>query len=162
MRVIGVDPGLGQAGYAVVEQAHGAMASVGLGTLRPAGGDPATRLAELRAELSRLVDETGPQAMAVERLFVNQNRRTASRVGQACGVVLLVAAEQGIPVFEYTPSEVKRAVVGNGAATKTQVQYMVRAILGLGDQKLEPDAADAVALAICHLHGHKLREAAGR
>lgn len=160
MRVIGIDPGLGHAGYAVVEQASGSITTLELGTFEPSARDASSKLAELRKSLVGLVATRRPDAMAVERLFVNQNRRTASRVGQASGVALLVAAEHGIPVFEYTPSEVKRAVVGNGAATKAQVQYMVRAILGLGDQKLEPDAADALALAICHLHGHKLREAA--
>jgi crossover junction endodeoxyribonuclease RuvC len=162
VRVLGIDPGLERAGFAVTEHSLGSLRALAFGTFRPVGTEASVRLAELRTGLAELIEVWRPDGMAVERLFVNQNRRTASRVGQAIGVALLVAAEQDIPVFEYTPSEVKRAVVGNGAATKAQVQYMVRAILGLGDQKLEPDAADALALAICHLHGHKLREAASR
>jgi len=162
MRVMGVDPGLQRAGFCILEQEAGRSRPVSFGTVRVTEATAQERLLELRLRLAAIIREHRPDVVAVERLFVNQNRRTAARVGQATGIALLVASEHSLPVFEYTPSEVKRAVVGNGAATKSQVQYMVRAILGLGATKLEPDAADAMALAICHLHGQKLRKAASR
>jgi crossover junction endodeoxyribonuclease RuvC len=159
---MGIDPGLRRTGFAVVEDRAGRLAPLTFGTVRPAAGAAEERLRELRAALDAVSAEHAPESVAVERLFVNQNRLTATRVGQASGVALLVAAERGLKVFEYTPSEVKRGVVGVGTATKAQVAYMVKAILGLHDIKLEPDAADALALAICHLHGRKLKEAAAR
>lgn len=162
MRVLGLDPGLRRAGFAVVETSDAGLRAVAFGTLRPVGESAGDRLLELSAGIGAIVDAHGPEEVAVERLFVNRNRLTASRVAQASGVALLAAAEAGLPVAEYTPSEVKRGVVGVGTATKTQVAYMVRAILGLHGERLEPDAADALALAICHLHGHRLREAAAR
>ena len=94
--------------------------------------------------------------MAVERLFVTRNQRTAIRVGQASGIALLVAAEAGIPVAEYGPLQVKQAVVGVGSATKDQVSFMVRRLLGLTERPDTADASDALALAICHLHSYRL------
>lgn len=158
MRVMGIDPGLARCGYGVVEQTAGSMKSLVVGTARaPAGQPPSVQLMNLCLTLERIIDKFEPDAIAVERLFFNSNARTAIRVGQASGVALLAAAECGVPVVEYTPTEVKRAVTGVGNATKDQVGYMVEKILRLQESPDSPDAADALALAICHLHSYKLR-----
>lgn len=162
MRVMGVDPGLQVTGYAVVEQAAGRLSAVAHGSVRAGNGVPPEQLLALRDALRDVMRAHRPDAVALERLFVNSNRLTAMRAGQASGVALLAAAEEGLDVFEYTPSEVKRAVVGVGTATKQQVAYMVRAILGAEVAPDSPDAADALALAICHANGAKLRAATGR
>lgn len=158
MRVMGIDPGLTRTGYGIVEEAAGELRVVEHGTLRADTSEAApAQLLALRRGLGDVIGRHRPGAAAVERLFVNANRRTAMRAGQASGVALLAAAEAGLAVHEYTPSEVKRAVVGNGAATKDQVAYMVKTILGLRGRLDSPDAADALALAICHAHGSRLR-----
>lgn len=155
MKVIGVDPGLTRAGFAIVEQAGSKLRSLEHGTVRGDGEVP-DQLAALRARLAQAIASHRPDEMAVERLFVTKNQRTAIRVGQASGIALLVAAEAGIPVVEYGPLQVKQAVVGVGSATKDQVSFMVRRLLGLSERPETADAADALALAICHLHSHKL------
>jgi crossover junction endodeoxyribonuclease RuvC len=156
MRVLGVDPGLTRAGYAVVEEAGGKLRAVEHGTIRAEGDVVAEQLAALRSRLAAVIVERLPDSLAVERLFVTRNQRTAMRVGQASGIALLVAAEAGLPVVEYGPLQVKQAVVGTGSATKEQVTFMVRRILGLTERPDSADAADALALAICHLHSYKL------
>jgi crossover junction endodeoxyribonuclease RuvC len=118
------------------------------------------RLATLEAELRGLVDELRPAAVAVERVLFQTNVRTAMSVGQASGLALVVAARAGIPVVEYSPNEVKLAVTGYGAADKAQVQAMVTRMLCLEAPPRPPDAADALALALCHLWGAPLRAAA--
>lgn len=162
MRVMGIDPGLTRTGYGVVEASGGTMRALCVGTARaPKGQTPAQQLFALCITLERIMEEYEPEAVAIERLFFNSNVTTAIRVGQASGVALLAAAESGLDVFEYTPTEVKRAVTGVGNATKDQVGFMVRTILKL-DGTLEPDsadAADALALAITHSHGHRMRSA---
>ncbi len=156
MRVMGVDPGLTRAGFAVVEQSGGKLKALEYGTVRAAGDDIPTQLADLRARLAQAVERHRPEAMAVERLFVTRNQRTAIRVGQASAMALLVAAEGGIPVTEYGPLQVKQAVVGVGSATKDQVMFMVGRLLGLTEKPDTADASDALALAICHLHSYRL------
>jgi len=156
MRVLGVDPGLTRAGYGVVEQATGRLRSIEHGTIRADGSTVAEQLAALRRRLAGIVDRFSPDAMAVERLFVTRNQRTAIRVGQAAGIALLVAAEAGIPVVEYGPLQVKQAIVGTGSATKDQISFMVRRLLALTELPDSADAADALALAICHLHTFRL------
>jgi crossover junction endodeoxyribonuclease RuvC len=158
---MGVDPGLTRAGFAIVEQAGGRLKALEFGTIRGAG-EVAAQLAALRARLAEAISTHRPDEMAVERLFVTRNQRTAIRVGQASGVALLAAAEGGIPVTEYGPLQVKQAVVGVGSATKDQVGFMVRRILGLAEQPDTADAADALALAICHLHSYRLSARAAR
>ena len=160
MRVIGIDPGVATTGYAIVERAGSRMRPVDFGVIRTAAGAPlATRLVDLRASLIAVIARTDPNAAAVERLFFNSNAKTAMAVGQASGVALLSAAEAGVPVSHYTPSEVKQSVVGVGAASKRQVQAMVAALLGLGAPPRPADAADACALAISHLNRAALRRA---
>jgi crossover junction endodeoxyribonuclease RuvC len=122
------------------------------GVVRTPPGSPVPqRLAQLHTELTRLLAETQPDAVAVERVLFNSNARTAMGVGQAAGVVLLCAAQAGIPAVEYTPTQVKATVTGSGAADKDQIAYMVAAQLRLTETPSPPDAADALALALCHL-----------
>lgn len=161
MRVIGVDPGLTRAGFSVVEAAGGSLRALEFGTIRPAGEDVPAQLADLRSQLTGAIERHRPEAMAVERLFVTKNQRTAIRVGQASAMALLAAAEAGIPVTEYGPLQVKQAVVGVGSASKDQVAYMVIRILGLTERPDTADAADALALAICHLNSYRLAARAG-
>jgi crossover junction endodeoxyribonuclease RuvC len=165
MRVVGVDPGLGRCGYAVVDQDAGRTEAVTYGTIHTRGEEVAPRLAELAGRFRAVVARTRPDCLAIERLFVNANVRTAMAVGQASGVVLLVAAEHGLPVTSYTPSQVKRTMAGVGSAPKEQVGYMVRATLGLAAVPTPADTADALAVALCHLHHlgmHALSGGAGR
>jgi crossover junction endodeoxyribonuclease RuvC len=149
--VLGIDPGLTRCGYGAVVRERGALRAVAAGVLRTdAGGDVAVRLAELQAGIRALLVELLPDVVAVERLFFQSNVRTAMSVGQASGVILAEAASAGLPVVQYTPNEVKQAVTGSGSADKTQVQRMVQAILGLSAPPKPADAADALALALCH------------
>jgi crossover junction endodeoxyribonuclease RuvC len=152
VRVLGIDPGLGRCGWAVVERAARGATALGYGTVHTRGEAVAPRLAELAARLRDVVARYDPDSFAIERLFVNANVRTAMTVGQASGVALLVAAEQGLPVAAYTPSQVKRAVTGTGSAPKAQIGYMVRVLLHLEAVPTPADTADALAVALCHLH----------
>jgi crossover junction endodeoxyribonuclease RuvC len=163
--VLGIDPGLSRCGYGAVRRDPGGLRAVAAGIITTPSGDPLPRrLAALAAELRALVDELRPDAVAVERVLFQANARTAMAVGQASGLALVAAAERGCPVAQYSPNEVKQAVVGYGSATKLQVQRMVQAVLRLPERPRPPDAADALALAICHLAGARLQgavEAAG-
>lgn len=158
--VLGIDPGLSRCGYGAVERAEDGLRAVALGALRTAPSDPlATRLAELEAQLEDLVEHLAPAVMAVERVLFQVNARTAMAVGQASGVALAVAARARVPVAHYSPNEVKVAVTGYGAADKPQVEAMVTRLLRLAAPPRPPDAADALALALCHLAGARLRGA---
>ena len=154
MFVLGIDPGLSRCGYGCVEsdgRASTAVAvSVGVLTTPPSAPLP-ERLATLDHDLRALLADLKPQAVAVERLFFQVNARTAMAVGQASGLVLAAAAGAGCEVAQYTPNEVKQAVAGYGSAPKEQVQRMVQALLRLPTPPRPADAADALALALCHL-----------
>ncbi|HVL98487.1 MAG TPA: crossover junction endodeoxyribonuclease RuvC [Egibacteraceae bacterium] len=152
MRVLGVDPGLSRCGAGVVDGPASRPTAVRVGVIRtPADAPVARRLATLHAEIGALIAASAPDAVAVERVFFNANVRTAMGVGQAAGVVLLAAEQAGVAVCEYTPTQVKAAVAGDGGADKGQVGYMVRALLRLAATPSPADAADALALALCHL-----------
>ncbi len=153
MFVLGIDPGLSRCGYGVLEQRAGERPrAVALGVLTHAPSDPLPqRLAELQRELRSLFAEFQPAALAVERVLFQVNVRTAMSVGQASGIAMAEAASRGCEVAQYSPNEVKQAVAGYGAATKEQVQIMVQTLLGLAERPKPPDAADAAALALCHL-----------
>lgn len=153
MRVLGIDPGLTRCGLGVVDSAPGRRARlVAVGVARsPAEQDVAGRLVTIGAEVERWLDEHQPDAVALERVFAQHNLRTVMGTAQVSGVVLLVAARRGLPVALHTPSEVKAAVTGNGRAPKAQVGQMVTRILDLDEAPRPADAADALALAICHL-----------
>ena len=152
-RVLGVDPGLTRCGYAVmVAGPSGSAQALALGVLRTdKDNDTPSRLAILQADIESLLDEFQPAAVAVERVFFQNNVRTAIGVAQASGVVLAAAARRGCAVAEYTPSQVKDTVAGWGGADKAQVQRMVQMRLGLAGLPKPADAADAAAIALCHL-----------
>ncbi|HEV7887545.1 MAG TPA: crossover junction endodeoxyribonuclease RuvC [Acidimicrobiales bacterium] len=154
MFVLGIDPGVSRCGYGAVRRVRpGApFEAVRAGVITTPPSDPLPdRLAALLGELRLLLDELRPDAVVVERVFFQTNVRTAMSVGQASGLALASAAAAGCQVAQYTANEVKQAVAGYGAASKDQVQRMVQSILGLADKPKPPDAADALALALCHL-----------
>lgn len=159
MLVIGIDPGTAITGYGLVrEQADGSLSVVAYGAIQTASGlSMPDRLLQLYQELSQLILLHRPVSGAVEKLFFHRNVTTAISVGQARGVVLLAMAQAGIGVGEYTPLEIKQAVVGYGGADKNQVQQMVRVLLGLAEAPHPDDVADALAVAICHLHSARIK-----
>lgn len=157
IRVLGIDPGLTRMGYAVVDEVSGRPSAAACGTVRtPASEDSAVRLMTISDRLSAVLEEWRPEVVAVERLFFSANASSAVGAIQASGVALAVTARHGVEVCEYTPLQVKQAVVGNGVATKKQVQYMVERLLGGNAGWDSPDAADAVAVALTHLACRKL------
>jgi len=153
IRVVGIDPGLTRCGYAVVDgRGGGSAAAISMGVIRTPASDPLPqRLASLRAEIVDLLREYQPHVVAVEQVFFQVNVRTAMSVGQASGLALCEAAAAGCEVVQYTPNQVKDAVAGYGGADKRQVQKMVQARLKLTRLPQPADAADAAALALCHL-----------
>ncbi|MCR4405421.1 MAG: crossover junction endodeoxyribonuclease RuvC [Anaerolineae bacterium] len=157
MLVLGLDPGTAITGYGLVREVAGELSVVEYGAITtPAQLPEAERLLQIHRQLSALISQNKPAAMAVEKLFFSRNVRTAMAVGQARGVALLTAAQAGLPVYEYTPSEVKQAIAGYGGASKEQVQQMVQLLLGLKEAPQPDDAADAIAVAVCHLHSTRL------
>lgn len=152
--VMGIDPGTATTGYGVVAfRVKQRLDPITYGVIRTPAKEPLTqRLAAIYSDVTRLIDTYKPDAIAVEELFFSRNTTTALAVGQARGVSLLAAAQFKITVSEYTPSQVKLAVTGQGKADKQQVAYMVRLLLGLSEIPKPDDAADALAIAICHAH----------
>lgn len=152
MFVLGVDPGVSRCGYGCVRRRGGGLEAITAGVITTSASAPLPgRLADLGAELRALVGELRPDVVVVERVFFQTNARTAMSVGQASGLALVAAAEAGCEVAQYTANEVKQAVAGYGGASKDQVESMVRTLLGLSGRPLPADAADALALALCHL-----------
>jgi crossover junction endodeoxyribonuclease RuvC len=159
MRVLGIDPGTAITGYGVVEEEAGELKAVAFGAIRtPAKQSLPTRLQTIYRGVRDLVKEWEPSSAAVEELFFSSNARTAMSVGQARGVTLLALADAGLSIAEYTPLTVKQAVTGYGSADKAQIQEMVRLLLELAEVPKPDDAADALAVAICHLHSARLDE----
>ncbi len=155
MRTLGIDPGSRITGYGVVEQIGGRIVRVDHGEIRIPSGEPFTRcLSRIFNELTDVILRTKPEAVALEDIFYGKNVKSLIKQGHVRGVALLAASRSGLPVHEYTPLEVKKAVVGYGQAEKQQVQMMIRAILHL-PETLPPDASDALAVAICHTHTKK-------
>ena len=162
MFVLGLDPGLTTAGYGIISAQGTGFRAVAAGAFRTAPGAPvASRLLELHRDLTDLIAEFRPSAAAIEQVFVNKNRQTATAVGRASGVALLAFAEAGIAVSEYSPSAVKMALCGNGKAPKDQVQRVVAMRLGLPEPPSPVDAADALAVALCHAQHEPMRRAVG-
>jgi crossover junction endodeoxyribonuclease RuvC len=160
VRIFGIDPGSQRTGYGCVETDGRRYCLVACGAISMRAGDPfPLRLAAIHRELGRLLATHRPQSVAIENVFHAVNARSALKLGHARGVAMLAAVSAGCEVFEYTPAEVKRAVVGYGRADKRQVQQMVKLLLGLDEPPAPFDAADALAIAICHLHGLPAREA---
>ena len=162
--VLGVDPGLTRCGYAAIEVGQTRVPTLlKMGVVSTdVSAELPDRLATLQADFEILMDEAQPDAVAVEQVFFQNNVRTAMGVGQASGLVLAMAARRGIHVVQYTPSQVKSAVTGSGTANKLQVQQMVQRQLKLRSLPQPPDAADAAALALCHLAVSPLRQSIAR
>jgi len=157
MVIMGIDPGLSSTGYGVVEARDERVRALGFGTINtPTGEDMSERLAIIFEEMEELLQRFRPEVVAVEQLFFSSNARSAMLVGEALGVIMLAARRAGVGVREYTPLQVKMALVGQGRADKRQVDYMVRAVLGLKEELPSSHAADALALAVCHLHSSGL------
>jgi crossover junction endodeoxyribonuclease RuvC len=151
--VLGIDPGLANTGYGVVARRGRRALALDGGVIETASGlAPERRLAEIHAAVEALFDEHGPDALALEELYFGQNARSAFAVGQARGVVMLAAGRRGIPCEGYTPQQVKSAVCGSGRAGKEQVARMVAALLALPEPPHPDHAADALAVAVCHLN----------
>lgn len=153
MRILGIDPGYAIVGWGVVEHQKSRFGTLGYGAiLTTADMDFNCRLRQIFTDLSAILAQYAPEAMAVERLFFTTNQKTAIDVAQARGVILLAASLRSVPIFEYTPLQVKQSVVGYGKAEKKQVMIMTQRILGLSEMPKPDDTADALAIAICHAH----------
>lgn len=151
MRILGIDPGTGIVGFGVIEQTGGTSRLIDAGVIRTPAHQPlAERLVTIHDELAQLMDTHELQAMAVEKLFFARNVTTAISVSHARGVVLLLGQQRSIPLFEYTPMQIKQAITGYGKADKKQVQEMVRLLLNLRDAPKPDDCADALATALTH------------
>ena len=153
MRIFGIDPGSERTGYGCVETDGRCHQLIACGAIAATAGDPfPQRLARIHRELAALLASHRPDCVAVESVFHAVNARSALKLGHARGVAILAAVEAGCDVVEYTPAEIKRAVVGYGRAEKHQVQQMIKLLLGLSKAPTPHDASDALAVAICHLH----------
>ena len=155
VRILGVDPGLRVTGFGIIEKTGSKLHYVTSGCVRSGAGELAARLKAILDGLAEIIAANQPHEVAIEKVFVNVNPQSTLALGQARGTAICAAVLAGLPVAEYTALQVKQSVVGKGHAAKDQVQHMVRRLLALpGDPS--PDAADALACAICHAHGGEL------
>ncbi|MBS1723545.1 MAG: crossover junction endodeoxyribonuclease RuvC [Armatimonadetes bacterium] len=150
MVVLGIDPGLERIGWGVVERCGSQMKALAFGLVTTPKGPTPERLAMIHAELTGILEKHGPDAVCTEKLFFAKNQTTAIDVAKALGVIQLVISHSGLPCMEFSPPEVKSAIVGNGAAEKKQVQYMVQKLLGLAQPPRPDDVADALAIALTY------------
>ena len=151
VRILGLDPGLRHTGWGVIEKNGSRLTFIAAGVINPNDkNELSVRLSELHVNLKEVLESYTPDEAAVEETFVNKNPNSTLKLGQARGVVLLTPALYNIPVAEYTPNQIKKMVVGVGHADKTQVDMMVRTLLKSVPEKIPPDAADALAIALCH------------
>ncbi len=151
MRILGIDPGIATVGFGVVDAAHSRQTLVTCGVITtPANTQLSSRLEQIYRDLNALIEQLSPDVMAVEELFFNTNITTGIAVAHGRGIILLAGRQAGLPIYEYTPLQVKQAVVGYGRAEKKQVMDMVRRLLNLKAAPKPDDAADAVAIALCH------------
>ncbi|HYL88742.1 MAG TPA: crossover junction endodeoxyribonuclease RuvC [Burkholderiales bacterium] len=157
MRILGIDPGLQITGFGVIEVRTSGLRYISSGCVKSGDGELAERLKTILDGLRQVIASHAPAQVAVEKVFVNVNPQSTLALGQARGTAICAAVIAGLPVAEYTALQVKQSVVGNGHAAKEQVQHMVRRLLDLPGEP-SPDAADALACAICHAHGAKLGE----
>lgn len=160
MKILGLDPGLAILGYGIIEVEGNSYRALDYGIIETDSieEDP-IRLLQIFKSLSRLIEMYSPDEVAIEELFFNKNIKTAIQVAQARGVEILTCMEKGIEVYEYTPLQIKQAVVGYGRAEKRQVQEMVKMLLNLKEIPKPDDAADGLAIAITHAHSRKHKEA---
>ncbi len=162
MIILGIDPGTAIAGYGILKSDGDELAVVAYGAITtPSDWQMPRRLQHIYAELTALIRKYQPTDAVVEKLFFSKNVRTALSVGQARGVALLAAAQANVAIHEYTPLEIKQAVVGYGRADKNQIQQMVRMLLQLDSIPQPDDAADALAIAICHAHSARFANVTG-
>jgi len=160
--VLGIDPGLTRCGYAVLTRSGSGVSATLLGVMStPPDLEVPERLRMLAADVSEVFDEAQPTSVAMERLFFQSNAHSAMSVAQSSALILLAAAQRNLPIAQYTPSQVKLAVTGSGTAEKVHVQRMVQRRLGLSRPPQPADAADAAAIALCHLAAEPLRRAVG-
>lgn len=153
MIIIGIDPGYAIVGYGILKYENNRFSILDFGAVTTdAGTDFPKRLKIIHEDLSYIFEKYKPEAMSIEKLFFNTNKKTAVDVAQARGVILVTACEHNCPIYEYTPLQVKQSVVGYGRAEKKQVQEMTRQMLGLNAVPKPDDTADALAMAICHAH----------
>jgi len=152
VRILGIDPGLRVTGFGVIEKNGASLSYIASGCVKSGDADLADRLKTILAGLREIIGEHRPQQVALEKVFVNVNPASTLALGQARGTAICAAVDAGLPVSEYTALQVKQAVVGNGHASKEQVQHMVKRLLSLAGAP-STDAADALACAICHAHG---------
>jgi crossover junction endodeoxyribonuclease RuvC len=161
-KALGVDPGITNTGYGLVIESAGSMRAGAHGTIKTSStADMSHRLDILYSEARRVIAELSPDVVVIEQLFFSSNQKTALTVGQARGVILLACRHAGGDWAEYTPLQVKQAVVGNGNASKEQVQYMVTTLLRMKEAPASLHACDALAMAICHLQSRRFRELTG-
>lgn len=157
MKVLGVDPGTAATGYGVVVESDGAVSLVECGVIRTSADDPTpARLLSISEGLTDVLDRHAPDIVAVESVFYGKNVKTTVLLGQTRGAILLTIARYDVEVVDYSPAEIKNAMVGTGNATKEQVQYMVKKLLRLKEVPSPNDAADGVAVALCHLNTGRL------
>lgn len=155
MIILGIDPGIAIVGYGVIDYTGNKFTVIDYGAITtPAGMKVEDRLNEIYNSLNVIMDKYKPEFMAIEELFYNKNAKTVINVAEARGVTLLSAARKNIPIYEYTPLQVKQAVVGYGRAEKKQVQQMTKVLLNLEKVPKPDDTADALAIAICHAHSY--------
>lgn len=158
MRVIGIDPGTAITGWGIVEDDGDELILVAGGVVKTEAGTPLPeRLQIIYRDLIEIIEQWQPESSAIEELFFSKNAKTALAVGHGRGAAMLALANAGLPIAEYKPLEVKQAVTGYGGADKLQVQQMVRLLLALDDIPRPDDAADALAIAICHIHSARLK-----
>jgi crossover junction endodeoxyribonuclease RuvC len=155
-RVLGLDPGSLRTGFGIIDCTAQGECHVASGVIRTGGGQLAPRLAHIYREVSALVEQYRPDEVAVERVFVHRNPDSALKLGQARGAAICAAAQAGASLFEYAPRAIKLAVVGTGAADKVQVQFMIQALLAV-EGPLAADAADALAVSLCHGQSRRLQ-----
>jgi crossover junction endodeoxyribonuclease RuvC len=163
MRILGIDPGSETTGYGIIESDGAEHSAILFGAIRTRARQPfPERLLKIYSDLTEILSREKAQVMAIEDVFYAANVQSALRLGHARGVAMLVAAQRGLSVHEYSPLEIKSAIVGYGRADKSQVQEMVRFLLRLREMPSSSDAADALAVAICHAHRMNMRNAASR
>jgi crossover junction endodeoxyribonuclease RuvC len=155
LRILGIDPGSQVTGYGIVELVGVLTRPVVWGGIRTSG-DHTERLKQIFVAMKELIETHAPDEIAIERVFVHRNADSALKLGQARAAALCASFGQAIPIHEYAPREIKKALVGNGSAEKAQVEYMVKVLLGLRET-LQSDAADALAIAVCHSHARVTR-----
>ena len=156
MRILGIDPGIAIVGYGVVDKEGNSYKTIAYDAVTTRAHTPLPeRLEKVYQGVTEIIKTYKPDVMSIEELFFNNNAKTALTVGQARGVIILAAVQNNIPVYEYTPLQVKQALTGYGRASKTQIQQMMRTMLGLSEVPKPDDVADALAIAVCH--GNSMR-----